>query len=167
MRLKYLNHYPQNLRSQVEGLIEGNKLGDFILDKYPHKHNLQTDKMLYDFTLNLKNSFMKKSPPLSKVLYDGKINIINHALGTHTFISRVQGGKLKAKNEIRVASSFKSMPEAFLQMIVVHELAHFKEKEHNKAFYKLCLHMEPNYHQLEFDTRLYLTHIDLYGKLYQ
>ena len=167
MRLKYLNHYPQNLRSQVEGLIEGNKLGDFILDKYPHKHNLQTDKMLYDFTLNLKNSFMKKSPPLSKVLYDGKINIINHALGTHTFISRVQGAKLKAKNEIRVASSFKSTPEAFLRMIVVHELAHFKEKEHNKAFYKLCLHMEPNYHQLEFDTRLYLTHIDLYGKLYR
>jgi hypothetical protein len=26
--------------------------------------------------------------------------------------------------------------------------------------------MEPDYHQLEFDTRLYLTHLDLFGDLY-
>ncbi len=166
MTLKYINHYPKHLLEQVRGMIEEEKLGSFLLSKYPKKHTLQTDKSLYDFTINLKNSYLKKSPPLSKVLYDGKINIINHALGTHTFISRVQGGKLKAKNEIRVASSFKSMPQEFLQMIIVHELAHFKEKEHNKAFYKLCVYMEPDYHQLEFDTRLYLTHLDLYGKLY-
>ena len=42
-------------------------------------------------------------------------------------------------------------------MIVVHELAHLKEKEHSKAFYQLCSHLEPAYHQLEFDTRLWLT----------
>jgi predicted metal-dependent hydrolase len=48
----------------------------------------------------------------------------------------------------------------FLRMIVVHELAHLKEYAHNKAFYQLCTHMEPDYHQLEFDTRLYLTHLD-------
>lgn len=49
------------------------------------------------------------------------------------------------------------MPEAFLRMIVVHELAHMKERDHNKAFYQLCEHMEPNYHQLEFDCRVYLS----------
>jgi predicted metal-dependent hydrolase len=43
-------------------------------------------------------------------------------------------------------------------MIVVHELAHLKELEHNKAFYKLCEYMEPNYHQLELDLRLLLTY---------
>ena len=59
---------------------------------------------------------------------------------------------------------FKSVPEAFLEMIVVHELAHFKEKEHNKAFYKLCEHMQSNYHQVEFDLRLYLTQVDISGK---
>ena len=42
-------------------------------------------------------------------------------------------------------------------MIVVHELAHLKEHEHGKAFYALCLHMAPDYHQLEFDLRLWLT----------
>jgi len=43
----------------------------------------------------------------------------------------------------------------------VHELAHLKEREHGKAFYALCLHMEPDYHQLEFDLRLWLTARDL------
>ena len=60
----------------------------------------------------------------------------------------MQGGKLKAKAEIRVATVFRNAPEPFLRMIVVHELAHLKEKEHNKAFYQLCCHMEPQYHQL-------------------
>jgi predicted metal-dependent hydrolase len=41
-------------------------------------------------------------------------------------------------------------------MIVVHELAHLKERNHDKAFYQLCLHMESSYHQLEFDCRVYL-----------
>jgi predicted metal-dependent hydrolase len=42
-------------------------------------------------------------------------------------------------------------------MIVVHELAHLRERQHDKAFYALCQHMEPGYHQLEFDVRLWLT----------
>lgn len=37
------------------------------------------------------------------------------------------------------------------------QLAHLREKNHDKAFYQLCCHMEPHYHQLEFDTRLWLT----------
>ena len=53
----------------------------------------------------------------------------------------------------------------FLKMITVHELSHLKEKNHNKAFYNLCLSMEPDYHQIEFDLRLYLTHVDLIGEL--
>ena len=52
-------------------------------------------------------------------------------------------------------------PAAFLKMIVVHELAHLKEREHNKAFYQLCRHMEPDYAQLEFDLRLYLTALEM------
>ena len=75
----------------------------------------------------------------------------------------MQGNKLKAKREIRIASMFKDAPLAFLQMIAVHELAHIKEREHDKAFYKLCTYMAPNYHQLEFEVRMYLTHLDLTG----
>jgi len=166
LTLKYLEHYNETLKSQVISLIKTDALPSFILKKYPQTHCYKTDKNLYEYTLDIKNSYLKKSMPLSKVIYDGKIHVINNALGMHTFASRVQGNKLKSKNEIRVASMFKNTPEPFLRMIIVHELAHLKEKEHNKAFYKLCKHMEPDYHQLEFDTRLYLTCIEHFGKLY-
>lgn len=76
-------------------------------------------------------------------------------------MSRVQGGKLKAKKEIRIASLFKEAAPQFLKMIVVHELAHLKESDHNKAFYQLCEYMQPGYHQLEFDLRVYLTYREL------
>jgi predicted metal-dependent hydrolase len=85
------------------------------------------------------------------------LHVVHQALGTHTAISRVQGGRLQAKREIRIASVFKDAPASFLRMIVVHELAHLREREHDKAFYALCQHMEAAYHQMEFETRLWLT----------
>ena len=164
-KLKYLHHYPQQTQEQVHKLIEADKLSAYLLGKYPSSHSFKNDKALFSYTMALKNEFIKKSAPLSKVIYDGKINVIHNALGAHHYISRVQGSKLKVKNEIRVASMFKNVPQEFLEMIVVHELAHFKEKEHSKAFYKICTHMQSSYHQVEFDLRLYLTHIELKGKL--
>ena len=163
--MKYISHYPKHLQEQVQKLIDTNKLSDYIKSKYPTAHTYTSDKALYDYVMDFKNEYLKKYQ-ISKVLYDGKINVINNALGMHTFVSRVQGGKLKSKNEIRVATIFKNMPEEFLKMIVVHELSHFKEKEHNKAFYDMCCYMMPNYHQIEFDLRVYLTHIDKFGKIY-
>ncbi len=165
--LTYLQGYPESLQAQVHQLIDQQRLGQVLLSRYPQPHDVTTDKSLYQFTLDLKNQYLRSSSPLSKVAYDNKIHVMKHALGLHTAISRIQGGKLKAKAEIRVATVFKSAPEAFLKMIVVHELAHLKEKDHNKAFYSLCCHMAPDYHQLEFDTRMYLTHLEIFGKLYQ
>ncbi|OHB25039.1 MAG: metal-dependent hydrolase [Desulfuromonadaceae bacterium GWC2_58_13] len=164
--LKYLAGYSEQLTGQVQRLIAEQQLGEVLRRRYPLAHEIKTDRALYDFTVELKNQFLRKTQPLSKVAFDSKINVIHHALGLHTFISRVQGGNLKAKNEIRVGVVFKTAPLEFLRMIVVHELAHLREKDHNKAFYNLCEHMEPAYHQLEFDVRLYLTHLDLFGPLY-
>lgn len=164
--LKYIEHYPEDIKLQVRQLLEQKKLDKYLLSKYSKSHEYKSDKALYEYTMDLKNSFLKKSLPLSKVIYDGKINVINDALGLHTYISRVQGGKLKSKNEIRIASMFKNCPEEFLRMIVVHELSHIKEKAHDKAFYKLCTFIEPNYHQYELDLRIYLTYVDKFGKLY-
>ena len=154
--MEYLQGYPEHILSQVQTLVAQQRLGKMLLQRYPDAHHIKNAKALYDYTIGLKNRYMKKSQPLSKAIYDEKINM-KQVLGLHTFHSRVQGGRLKAKNEIRIAPVFKQGPEAFLRMIVVHELAHFREKEHNKAFYQLCCHMEPEYHQLELDVRLYLT----------
>jgi len=164
--LKYLSHYPEQIQQQIQHLLDNNRLGAYLLNKYPVAHNITSAKALYDYTLDIKNTYLRKSNPLSKVIYDDKIHAVKHALGLHTYVSRIQGSKLKAKQEIRIASTFKRAPEELLKMIVVHELAHLKEKEHNKAFYKLCLHMEPSYHQLELDMRLYLTHLEQAGGLY-
>lgn len=164
--LNYLAGYPTQVTEQVLQLIAEQRLGKLLLKRYPSPHQIKTDRALYDFTIELKNLYLRKSQSLSKVVFDNKINVLHQALGVHAFVSRVQGGKLKAKNEIRVGGVFKTAPLEFLRMIVVHELAHLKEKDHNKAFYKLCEHMEPAYHQLEFDLRLYLTYLDLFGKLY-
>lgn len=160
--LIYLRSYPDPIQQQVRHLIQQGKLGQILQQRYPQaQHPVQTDKALYDLTLQLKQRFMKSSEPLSKVLFDPKIHVINNALGTHTQISRVQGGKLKSKNEIRVASLLKQLPFPILNMVVVHELAHLREKDHNKAFYQLCQYMEPQYHQLELDLRLFLTWRDI------
>ncbi len=164
--MQYLQHYPLQIQKQVEGLIKSNNLSSYLINKYPEPHALRSEKLLYQYCLQIKNEYIKKSAPLSKVIYDPKLHVIKHALGLHTFISRVQGNKTKAKNEIRISTLFRTAPQAFLDMILVHELAHLKEKEHNKAFYQLCLRMLPEYHQLELDTRIYLTHLSLFGELY-
>jgi predicted metal-dependent hydrolase len=162
--LKYLGGYPEHVIVQVQKVIDQGQLGEVLRRKYGETHEVRTDKALYDYVQDLKSRYMRSADPLSKVVYDTKLKVIQHALGTHTAVSRVQGGKLKAKREIRVASLFKQAPPEFLKMIVVHELAHLKEKDHDKAFYQLCTHMEPEYHQYEFDLRLYLTHLDLAGR---
>jgi predicted metal-dependent hydrolase len=158
--MKYLAAYPAALRAQVEARVAEGRLGDWLLKRYGATHDIRTDRALYEFVIDLKSEFLRNAEPLSKVAFDNKLHVIRNALGTHTTVSRVQGGKLKAKREIRVASLFKEVPLEWLRMIVVHELAHMKEREHDKAFYKLCTHMEPDYHQHEFDLRLYLTHLD-------
>ena len=160
---KYLQGYPPHLQQQVLQMVAENRLGDYLAERYPHRHQVQSDKALYGYVLDLKQEYLRSAPAIDKVLYDNRLDLTHRALGLHTAISRVQGGKLKAKKEIRVAALFKDAAPEFLNMIVVHELAHLKEAEHNKAFYKLCQYMLPDYHQLEFDLRLYLTWRELQG----
>ncbi len=162
--LKYLQAYPPALQDQVRALIASNRLGDYLQQRYPGKHAVQSDKALYSYTLELKQAHLRNAPSIDKVLFDNRLDLTHRALGLHTAISRVQGGKLKAKKEIRVAALFKDAAPEFLRMIVVHELAHLKEAEHNKAFYQLCEYMQPGYHQLEFDLRVYLTWRDQVGR---
>lgn len=157
---KYLAAYPPDLRAQVRALIAEGRLADSLERRYPERHDIASDGALYDYVSALKSRHMRSAGPLAKVLFDSRLHLTHQALGTHTAVSRLQGGNLKAKREIRIASLFRDAPAAFLRMIVVHELAHLKERGHDKAFYALCTHMEPNYHQLEFDVRLWLTGLE-------
>lgn len=160
----YLAGYPETLVAPVRRLIAEDRLAALLLKKYPEAHAVRTDRALYDYVLEVRGERLRNAPALSKVAFDSKLHVLRNVLGTHTAISRVQGGKLKAKRELRVATVFRQMPEAFLRMVVVHELAHLREYEHNKAFYQLCLHLEPDYAQLEFDLRAYLCHLEASGQ---
>jgi predicted metal-dependent hydrolase len=162
--LKFLGAYPAHLLDQVRRLVAEDKLADHLRQRYPQAHAVRTDKALYTYVQDLKDAYLRNAEPVAKVGFDSKIGIVQQALGLHTAISRVQGNKLKAKHEIRIGSLFRDAPPEFLRMIVVHELAHLKEKQHDKAFYKLCCWMEPDYHQFEFDVRLYLTQLELGGE---
>lgn len=159
--LRYLKAYPTHLQEQVRQMIDQGRLGEYLARRYPDRHDVQSDRALYGYTNALRQEHMRSAPAIDKVVYDNKLDVVQKALGLHTAVSRVQGGRLKAKKEIRVASLFKESAPEFLRMIVVHELAHLRERDHNKAFYQLCEHMLPGYHQLEFDLRLYLIWRDL------
>lgn len=161
--MNYLAGYPPHLVSEVESLAREGRLGDSLRRRYPQGHAVQNDGQLYDYVAALKSRHLRNADAIAKVAYDPRLHIAHNALGTLTSVSRVQGTKLKAKREIRVASLFKQAPAPFLRMIVVHELAHLKEREHGKAFYALCSHIEPDYHQIEFDTRVWLTWLDSQG----
>ena len=162
--MKYLSAYPEPLVSQVRRLMDEGRLAPLLAQRYPAAHAVRTDAALYAYVGELKAAFMRKAEPLSRVNYDNRLQVVRHALGTHTAISRVQGGRLKAKREIRIAGLFRDLPAEFLRMIAVHELAHLKEREHDKAFYQLCAHMEPAYGQYEFDLRAYLCHLEAGGE---
>ncbi|MDO9314585.1 MAG: DUF45 domain-containing protein [Burkholderiaceae bacterium] len=155
--MKYLAGYAPDVLARVSELIAQGRLGDSVRQRYPEAHAVRSDPALYDYVMELKSRFMRSAPPVAKVAYDNRLQLLHNALGTHTSMSRVQGNRLKSKREIRVASLFKEAPGSFLKMIVVHELAHLKERDHDKPFYALCTYMEPAYHQLEFDLRLWLT----------
>lgn len=155
--LPFLGGYPEHLLNDVRQAIADGRMAEALARRYPEPHAVRNDGALYEHAMALKQRHLRNAPLLAKVAFDNRLQIDQRALGTLTSVSRVQGGQLKAKREIRVAALFKDAPAAMLDMIVVHELAHLKERDHNKAFYALCDHMLPGYHQVEFDTRVYLT----------
>jgi hypothetical protein len=142
MTSPYLRGYPDETVAQVQSLLLSGKLGNWLQQKYPDAHGKRDDRALFAY------------------VQENKLQLVQNALGTHTNIARVQGAQLKAKREIRIASLFKDTPLEFLRMIAVHELAHLRERDHDKNFYKLCCYMEPEYHQLEFEVRVYLTYLE-------
>ncbi|MBB5209776.1 M48 family metallopeptidase [Chiayiivirga flava] len=159
--LKYLAGYPEHVRERVRTLLAEDRIAPMLRERYGASHAIRTDRQLYEYVVAMKERHLRQAVPLHKVVYDRRLQVMQHALGLHTSVSRVQGHRLKASREIRIDAVFIDAPADFLRMIVVHELAHLREPDHTRAFYQLCSHIEPDYHRLEFDLRLYLTLRDL------
>lgn len=160
LALPYLSGYAPALQDKAREWLVTGKAAQWLLNKYPQAHGVRTDKALYDYVDDLKAEYLRNAGQLHKVAYDSKIHVMRNALGLHTRRAIAHGSKLNARHEIHIAAMFKQSPDAFLRMICVHELAHIRIMDHDKAFYQLCMHMEPDYHQLEFDVRFYLSYLD-------
>jgi len=154
--LASLGGYPEDLVSKVRDLWQRGELAERVAARYPERHHVTTNRQLYAYVNDLRQRHMKTASGVAKVEYDERLMAVEHALGLHTFASHAHGGRLRAKSGIRIAGVFREAPPEFLRMIVIHELAHLREREHDKAFYRLCESIEPEYHQLELDTRLWL-----------
>ena len=89
--LKYLTGYPEALLTQVRGLIAENRVGDVLHKRYPEVNAVRTDAALRDYTLSLKAEHMKSAITPAKVVFDNRLQVMRHALGTHTQISRLLG----------------------------------------------------------------------------
>lgn len=59
--------------------------------KYLGGHAVRNDRQLYGQVQDLKDSHLRKRRPLGKVIHDARLQVVKHALGTHTTTSRVQG----------------------------------------------------------------------------
>lgn len=157
MELTYLQGYDDETLDGVRRLVERGGLAPYLAAKYPGCHPHTTNTLLRGYVEELRRRHMKTAPAVARVEYDERLVAGEAALGLHTFESRVHGGRLRASSGIRIAGVFRRAPLEFLRMIVVHELAHLREREHTKAFWRLCVAMEADYHQFEFDVRLWLT----------
>ena len=154
--LKYLTAYPDPLRQQAATLVKEGRLGALLRSRYPTAHGLRTDRALYGYVQDLKDDYLRNADPVAKVAYDSKIHVVQHALGLHTSISRVQGGRLKAKHEIRIASVFRDAPLEFLRMIAVHELV--------RASKQVVCNMRKS---VQMDRRSAVKSSPAFGKIYK
>jgi predicted metal-dependent hydrolase len=159
--LTYLGGYPPTLLEQVQSLVVENRLGDWLTERFPHPPRITTNTALHEYVMDLKDAHLKTAPPLRKVSFDDRIATLQRALGQHRSVTVVQGKNLKSRNEIVIASLLKETPPEFLRMVVVHELVHLRESNHDKAFYQFCCRIEPKYHDYELGLRLYLTHREM------
>lgn len=70
---------------------------------------------------------------------------------THVTITgaRTRFGSCSGKNRISFSWWLMAYPQAAIEYVVVHELAHIKEKNHGENFYKLVAQYLPDYKERE------------------
>ena len=77
--INYLAGYPPSLVAPVRDLAAAGRLGEVLRQRHPRVHDVRTDKALYDFVQTIRNDCLRNAPPLSKVLYDNRLQVVAQA----------------------------------------------------------------------------------------
>jgi predicted metal-dependent hydrolase len=154
--LSFLDTYPEKIQTKIHTLIEEEGLEEYIRELYPENHKIITDKELFEYVQDLRKKYMKKAPPAHKVVFDDSNSTVYYPLGLKDNELILNDNGHKIKNVMRIASLYKNAPLELFHMVVAHELAHTKEREHENNFFRLCHHLDGDYSQHEFDLRLFL-----------
>ncbi len=154
--LSFLESCSDKVQDKIRTIIEDDGLEAYLEDLYPENHSINTDKALFAYAQEIRKKYMKKAKPAHKVVFDESDDTVYNALGDNINDLILADNGHKIKNVIRIASLFKSAPAELFHMVVVHELAHLKEREHGKNFFRLCHYMDDDYDQHEFDLKLFL-----------
>ena len=84
--LKYLNGYDERTLDRVRELIAQDRLGTVLRERYGEAHAVRNDKALFEYTIELKDRFMRKSDPLGKVIYDNRLHVVRDGLQALAFL---------------------------------------------------------------------------------
>ena len=149
------------IRRLVSALLSGQFKWNF-LKKHPAPHSVTDDEKLREYVLDLKKRLRVRGPAIGKVAYDGRMSQDEFLLGQkQKRPPAAPKKKARKKADILVSSKLKRAPLAFLEHVVVHEFAHFKETEHDKRFQDLCAAMQPGFLEIEIDLLWFLFYKDL------
>ncbi|MCU0722644.1 MAG: DUF45 domain-containing protein [Planctomycetes bacterium] len=149
------------IRRLVSALLSGQFKWNF-LKKYPAPHDVGDDEKLAGHVAALKKKFRIRGPALGKVAFDGRMSQDEFLLGQkQKHATPAPAKKAKKKAEIRVSSKLRRAPLSFLDHVVIHEFAHFKEPEHDKRFQDLCASMQPEFMGVEIDLLWFLFYKDV------
>ena len=74
--IAYLAGYPPSLVEPVRQLADAGRLGDVLRQRHPRVHDVRTDKALYDYVQAIRNDCLRNAPPLAKVIYDNRLQVV-------------------------------------------------------------------------------------------
>jgi len=68
---------------------------------------------------------------------------------------KTKWASLSTRKNLTINKLAKYLPDYLIEYIIIHELAHFKQKRHNEFFWEIISHRYKNYQELERELFIY------------
>ena len=71
--MRYLEAYGPEVQAKVLNLLAQDRVGDYLQPRYGQAHEARNDRALFQMAVDLKDRFMRNTPPLQKAMYDSQL----------------------------------------------------------------------------------------------